>query len=126
LAFLRSLVARGLNGVKLVTSDSHQVLKSAIAAILQGASWQRCRTHTIRTQSPDSFSRSWFSRRRAMDERDHVADLQRMFSDDDPLDQQVQQRLFVIESRFRQTRPDPIAERGQVGQHLLSAEPVAA
>src|SRR6266498_567573 len=47
-AFLRSLVARGLNGVKLVTSDSHQGLKSAIAAVLQGASWQRCRTHFMR------------------------------------------------------------------------------
>jgi transposase-like protein len=48
LAFLRSLVARGLSGVKLVTSDSHQGLKSAIAAVLQGASWQRCRTHFMR------------------------------------------------------------------------------
>jgi transposase-like protein len=47
-AFLRSLVARGLGGVKLVTSDSHQGLKSAIAAVLQGASWQRCRTHFMR------------------------------------------------------------------------------
>jgi putative transposase len=44
LAFLRSLVARGLGGVKLVTSDSHQGLKSAIAAVLQGTSWQHCRT----------------------------------------------------------------------------------
>jgi transposase-like protein len=48
LAFLRGLVARGLSGVKLVTSDSHQGLKSAIAAVLQGASWQRCRTHFMR------------------------------------------------------------------------------
>jgi len=48
LAFLRSLVARGLRGVKLVTSDSHQGLKSAIAAVLQGSSWQRCRTHFMR------------------------------------------------------------------------------
>jgi putative transposase len=29
-------VARGLSGVRLVTSDSHQGLKSAIAAVLQG------------------------------------------------------------------------------------------
>jgi transposase-like protein len=49
LAFLRSLVARGLSGVKLVTSDAHQGLKSAIAATLQGASWQRCRTHFTRS-----------------------------------------------------------------------------
>jgi putative transposase len=48
LGFLRSLVARGLRGVKLVTSDAHQGLKSAIAAVLQGASWQRCRTHFMR------------------------------------------------------------------------------
>src|SRR5215210_8964013 len=32
LAFLRSLVARGLAGVRLVISDAHQGLKGAIAA----------------------------------------------------------------------------------------------
>jgi putative transposase len=47
-AFLRSLVARGLSGVNLVTSDAHQGLKGAITAVLQGASWQRCRTHFMR------------------------------------------------------------------------------
>jgi putative transposase len=46
--FLRSLVARGLSGVKLVISDSHGGLKAAIAAVLQGSSWQRCRTHFMR------------------------------------------------------------------------------
>ena len=45
LAFLRSLTARGLSGVELVTSDAHQGLKNAIAAVFAGASWQRCRTH---------------------------------------------------------------------------------
>jgi putative transposase len=48
LAFLRSLVARGLSGVKLVTSDAHPGLVDAIAATLPGASWQRCRTHAMR------------------------------------------------------------------------------
>ena len=47
-AFLRGLVARGLSGVKLVTSDAHSGLKSAIAAELSGSSWQRCRTHFMR------------------------------------------------------------------------------
>jgi putative transposase len=47
-AFLRGLVARGLKGVKLVISDSHEGLKAAIAATLPGASWQRCRTHYMR------------------------------------------------------------------------------
>jgi transposase-like protein len=48
LAFLRSLVARGLAGVRLVTSDAHPGLVDAIAATLPGAAWQRCRTHFTR------------------------------------------------------------------------------
>ena len=45
LTFLRSLTARGLSGVKLVTSDAHAGLVAAIGATLPGATWQRCRTH---------------------------------------------------------------------------------
>jgi transposase-like protein len=47
-AFLRSLVARGLCGVRLVTSDAHRGLKMAVEAVLVGASWQRCRVHFMR------------------------------------------------------------------------------
>jgi transposase-like protein len=43
--FFKDLVARGLNGVALVTSDAHTGLVEAIGANLPGASWQRCRTH---------------------------------------------------------------------------------
>ncbi len=46
--FLQGLVARGLSGVKLVISDAHEGLKGAIAAVLQGAAWQRCRVHFVR------------------------------------------------------------------------------
>jgi transposase-like protein len=46
--FLRGLVARGLAGVKLVISDAHQGLTDAVASVLDGASWQRCRTHFMR------------------------------------------------------------------------------
>ncbi|MGH9381297.1 MAG: IS256 family transposase [Thermoanaerobaculia bacterium] len=48
LAYVRGLVARGLAGVKLVSSDAHPGLVDAIAATLPGASWQRCRTHFMR------------------------------------------------------------------------------
>jgi len=41
-------VTRGLSGVQLVTSDAHRGLKTAIATILQGAGWQRCRVHFVR------------------------------------------------------------------------------
>ena len=45
LGFLRDLVARGLTGVALVTSDAHAGLVDAIGATLPAAAWQRCRTH---------------------------------------------------------------------------------
>jgi putative transposase len=45
--FLRSLTRRGLRGVKLVISDSHEGLKAAAAKVLQ-STWQRCRVHFLR------------------------------------------------------------------------------
>jgi transposase-like protein len=45
LGFFRDLTARGLSGVRLVTSDAHAGLVAAIGATLPGATWQRCRTH---------------------------------------------------------------------------------
>jgi len=47
-AFLRSLKARGLHGTALVISDAHTGLKAAIAAVMLGSSWQRCRVHFLR------------------------------------------------------------------------------
>jgi len=47
-AFLRSLVKRGLRGVRLVISDAHEGLKRAIATVLNGTTWQRCRVHFMR------------------------------------------------------------------------------
>jgi putative transposase len=46
--FLRSLVRRGLKGVRLVISDAHEGLRQAVAKIMVGASWQRCRVHFMR------------------------------------------------------------------------------
>jgi putative transposase len=47
-SFVRSLIGRGLWGVTLVTSDARRGLKGAVQTVLQGASWQRCRVHTLR------------------------------------------------------------------------------
>jgi len=44
----RDLKARGLSGVRLVTSDAHKGLKAAIDRHFQGASWQRCQVHFTR------------------------------------------------------------------------------
>lgn len=44
----RDLKARGMSGVRLVTSDAHKGLKAAIDRHFQGASWQRCQVHFAR------------------------------------------------------------------------------
>ncbi|WP_394289275.1 IS256 family transposase [Microbacterium sp.] len=56
--FFADLVARGLAGVRLVTSDAHRGLVEAIAANLPGAAWQRCRTHyaaNLMSVTPKSY-----------------------------------------------------------------------
>jgi transposase-like protein len=45
--FLRKLTRRGLRGVQLVISDSHEGIKAAVSKVL-GATWQRCRVHFLR------------------------------------------------------------------------------
>jgi transposase-like protein len=45
--FLRSLARRGLRGVKLVISDSHEGIKAAVSRVFS-ATWQRCRVHFAR------------------------------------------------------------------------------
>lgn len=43
--FFADLIARGLTGVSLITSDAHAGLVEAMRANFPGTSWQRCRTH---------------------------------------------------------------------------------
>jgi putative transposase len=59
LAFFRDLTARGLSGVRLVTSDAHRGLVEAIGATLPGASWQRCRTHYAANLMAATPKASW-------------------------------------------------------------------
>ena len=47
-AFLRSLKARGLQGVQLVIADAHLGLRQAVAVVMAGAAVQRCRVHFLR------------------------------------------------------------------------------
>jgi putative transposase len=59
LAFFRGLVARGLTGTALVTSDAHPGLVAAIGATLPGAGWQRCRTHYAANLMSATPKSSW-------------------------------------------------------------------
>jgi len=46
--FLESLQARGLGGVRLITSDDHAGLRAARLAVFGGIPWQRCQFHLQR------------------------------------------------------------------------------
>jgi putative transposase len=117
-AVFRDLKARGLTGVRLVTSDAHTGLKAAVTRHFQGASWQRCQVHTMRTQSHHRRTRTARIRRRAV-QRDDMMDLQRPLSHHDLLNQQLHQRLLLAETRRRQATAHPLTKRRQVGEHFL-------
>jgi putative transposase len=109
LAYIRGLVARGLTGVKLVSSDAHSGLVDAIAATLPGASWQRCRTHFMRnllTRVPKSA-------------QGFVATMVRtIFEQPDAKTVREQHRRIVtqLEERF----PDAAAMLDEAGTDLLA------
>ncbi len=46
--FFSSLKDRGLEDVRLITSDDHKGLVKAVRKYFQGATWQRCQTHFSR------------------------------------------------------------------------------
>ena len=60
--FLRGLAGPGRSGVRLVISEAHQGLVQAIAGVVQGASWPRCRVHWLRNAlalAPRARPRWW-------------------------------------------------------------------
>jgi putative transposase len=46
-AFFKSLLERGLHGMKLIVSDAHAGLKEARQACFPGVPWQRCQFHLL-------------------------------------------------------------------------------
>ena len=47
-AFIASLLARGMRGVRMIVSDAHEGLKNALKATMSGVYWQRCQCHLQR------------------------------------------------------------------------------
>ena len=120
--FLRGLARRGLRGVKLVIADAHEGLKAAVRRVLHATS-QRCRVHTIRTQSlRRSGPAAWWR----WAQGDDMADLQPAVSDDDALDQQLQDRLLVGETCLLEAAAHAAAELHQVGADRLGLQPLLA
>lgn len=46
--FLSLLRARGVCGLRMITSDNHEGLKAACTAVFPGVAWQRCQVHLQR------------------------------------------------------------------------------
>lgn len=46
--FLKSLLDRGLHGVRLISSDAHSGLQAARQSLFNGVAWQRCQFHLQR------------------------------------------------------------------------------
>jgi putative transposase len=122
--FLKGMARRGLRGVKLVISDAHEGLKAAIRRVV-GASWQRCRVHTIRTQLTVRLGEASTPRRWTV-QRDDMADLQAALVHDDALDDELQNRLSVGKARLPEAAAHTLAEGGQVAQHRLRFDLLAA
>jgi len=71
MTLFRDLKARGLTGVRLVTSDDHAGLRAAIDRYFQGAGWQRCQVH---------YQRNLLGMVGASKRADLTADLRRLFT----------------------------------------------
>jgi len=117
LAFLRSLVARGLAGVKLATSDAHPGLVDAIAATLPGAAWQRCRTHFMRNlltrvpKSAQSFVATMVRTIFAQPDADMVREQHRRIVD------QLESRFPEAAALLEEAAPDLLAFTGYPKEH---------
>ena len=117
LAFLRSLVARGLSGIKLVTSDAHPGLVDAIAATLPGAGWQRCRTHFMRNlltrvpKTAQSFVATMVRSIFAQPDADTVHEQHRRIAD------QLEERFPEAAALLGEAAPDLLAFTGFPKEH---------
>ena len=117
LSFLRGLVARGLSGVELVTSDAHQGLREAIATVFGGASWQRCRTHLMRnllTRVPKSAEKLVATTVRTIFEQSTAAEVQ---AQHDRVVEQLAERFPEAAALLADAGPEVLAFTAFPAQH---------
>jgi putative transposase len=93
-ALFRDLKARGLSGVRLVTSDDHAGLRAAIARHFQGASWQRCQVH---------YTRNLLGLVGAGKRKDLAAELRQVFAASTP--EQARTAAQALADRWRVAHP---------------------
>lgn len=111
-AFFADLVARGLGGVRLVTSDAHAGLVQAIAANLPGATWQRCRTHYAANLMSTCPKSSWPAVKAMLHSVYDQPDATSVHAQFDKLLDQVTGPLPVVAEHLDDARADLLAFTG--------------
>ena len=107
--FFADLVARGLSGVRLVTSDAHRGLVEATAANLPGASWQRCRTHYAANLMSVTPNTSWPWVKTLLHSVCDQPDAASVHAQYDRLVDTVQDKLPQVAAHLAAARPDVLA-----------------
>jgi len=109
LAFFRSLTARGLSGVALVTSDAHSGLVAALGATLPGASWQRCRTHYSANLMAITPKSSWGWVKAMLHSIYDQPDADAVHAQFDRVVDTLTEKLPTVAGHLEQARPDILA-----------------
>ncbi|GAA5141672.1 IS256 family transposase [Pseudonocardia adelaidensis] len=112
LGFFRDLTARGLTGVRLVTSDAHRGLVEAIGATLPGASWQRCRTHYAANLMAATPKSSWPWVRALLHSVYDQPDATSVHAQFDRVLDAVAEKLPKVAEHLDAARPDVLAFTG--------------
>ena len=110
--FFADLVARGLGGVRLVTSDAHPGLVEAIGANLPDAAWQRCRTHYAANLMQVTPKSSWPWVRALLQSVFDQPDANSVHAQYDRILDAVEQQLPAVFDHLDQARADLLAFTG--------------
>jgi len=128
LTFFRDLTARGLTGVKLVTSDAHRGLVAAIGATLPGATWQRCRTHYAANLMSTCPKSSWPWVKTMLHSVYDQVDVQAVHAQFDRLLDAVADKLPAVADHLEAARTDVLAFTSfpkEVWRQIWSNNPIS-
>ena len=109
LGFFRDLTARGLSGVRLVTSDAHAGLVAAVAATLPGAAWQRCRTHYAANLMAITPKSSWGWVKALLHSVYDQPDAEAVHAQFDRILDALSEKLPAVAEHLENARPDILA-----------------
>jgi transposase-like protein len=93
--FFKSLLARGLHGVELITSDAHAGLQEARRACFHGVAWQRCQFHLLHN--------AWAHVPRQEMKREVAEDLKSMFDAAD--ERAAREQLARVVRKYESSAP---------------------